>query len=200
LAAAALPIGAAILFVVVQLQGAASGELVAFQESVELDVQSGSLPADITASTKQRLMSHEKVTSRREQRSRQARSSGERAEAVADLKLSAPTSVGLFSLGHLDFVILSSFVIGHSSLISINFYPSLASEHATAVERLGWNTNMVSLRPIICHRSRHEPSPFSRHRCPWFCWGVALSFTELLGLHEGPATGCCGGNLHRGLD
>ena len=29
-------------------------------------------------------------------------------------------SVGLFSLGHLDFVILSPFVIGHSSLISIN--------------------------------------------------------------------------------
>ena len=28
--------------------------------------------------------------------------------------------LGLFSLGHLDFVILSSFVIGHSSLISIN--------------------------------------------------------------------------------
>ena len=32
----------------------------------------------------------------------------------------ATASVGLFSLGHLDFVILSSFVIGHSSLISIN--------------------------------------------------------------------------------
>jgi hypothetical protein len=29
-------------------------------------------------------------------------------------------SVGFVSLGHLDFVILSSFVIGHSSLISIN--------------------------------------------------------------------------------
>jgi len=32
----------------------------------------------------------------------------------------ATASVGLFSLGHLDLVILSSFVIGHSSLISIN--------------------------------------------------------------------------------
>jgi hypothetical protein len=32
----------------------------------------------------------------------------------------ATASVGLFSLGHLDFVILSSFVIGHSPLISIN--------------------------------------------------------------------------------
>jgi len=28
--------------------------------------------------------------------------------------------LGLFSLGHLNFVILSSFVIGHSSLISIH--------------------------------------------------------------------------------
>jgi len=33
--------------------------------------------------------------------------------------------LGLFSLGHLDFVILSSFVIGHSSLISINRFPSM---------------------------------------------------------------------------
>ena len=37
----------------------------------------------------------------------------------------ATASVGLFLLGHLDFVILSSFVI--------DFYQSLAFEHATAV-------------------------------------------------------------------
>jgi hypothetical protein len=40
----------------------------------------------------------------------------------------ATASVGLFSLDHLDFVIHSSFVIGHSSLISI-----ACVEHATAV-------------------------------------------------------------------
>ena len=41
----------------------------------------------------------------------------------------ATASVGLFSWGNLDFVILSSFVIGH---FVIDFYQSLASEHATA--------------------------------------------------------------------
>jgi len=41
-------------------------------------------------------------------------------------------SVGLFSLGHLDFVILSSFVIRHLAFV-IDFYQSLASEHANAV-------------------------------------------------------------------
>jgi hypothetical protein len=49
----------------------------------------------------------------------------------------ATASVGLFSLGHLDFVIRhSSFVIRHSSLgIRHSFLESLASEHATAVCR-----------------------------------------------------------------
>jgi hypothetical protein len=45
----------------------------------------------------------------------------------------ATASVGLFSLGHLDFVILSSFVIRHWSFV-IDFYQSLASELATAVK------------------------------------------------------------------
>ena len=44
----------------------------------------------------------------------------------------ATAFVGLFSLGHLDFVILSSFVIGHSSLISINrLRPSMQLPLAT---------------------------------------------------------------------
>ena len=47
----------------------------------------------------------------------------------------AMASVGLFSLGHLDFVILSSFVIRHWAFV-IDFYQSLASEHATAVGEL----------------------------------------------------------------
>jgi len=43
----------------------------------------------------------------------------------------ATASVGLFSFGHLDFVILSSFVIGQ---FVIDFYQWRASEHATAVK------------------------------------------------------------------